>query len=249
MKYRILALCLFSSFFAIVCIWLGLWQLDRHSETQMIVRQDEERLARAPKALGDLLSQGSPVGNTPVHVEGRYDLRNEIVHVNRTRRGAPGVNILTPLILPGSDTAVLVNRGWVYSPDGSSVDLRLWRDSIPPSASEHGFSQPVSLRGLANEFSENGKGGSILRGGAGTAPRMSRITRDRASEVLPYPVSPVQVQLLPVDTFVRPGVPVPLPPPSLSSGPHMSYAIQWFAFAAIAIVGCWIVARQSHRAE
>jgi surfeit locus 1 family protein len=30
---------------------------------------------------------------------------------------------------------------------------------------------------------------------------------------------------------------VRVPAPALDEGPHMSYAIQWFAFATVAIVG------------
>ena len=33
-----------------------------------------------------------------------------------------------------------------------------------------------------------------------------------------------------------------LPPPALDEGPHLSYAIQWFSFAAIALIGGTAVA-------
>jgi cytochrome oxidase assembly protein ShyY1 len=36
-----------------------------------------------------------------------------------------------------------------------------------------------------------------------------------------------------------------LGPPTLDNGPHLSYAIQWFSFAAIAITGAAIVAVRS----
>ena len=48
----------------------------------------------------------------------------------RTRSGSPGVHILTPLRIPESDTALLVNRGWVYSPDARTVDLTRWREVL-----------------------------------------------------------------------------------------------------------------------
>ena len=32
-------------------------------------------------------------------------------------------------------------------------------------------------------------------------------------------------------------LPRPVPPPELSEGPHLSYAIQWFVFATIASLG------------
>jgi cytochrome oxidase assembly protein ShyY1 len=38
----------------------------------------------------------------------------------------------------------------------------------------------------------------------------------------------------------------PLPDPS-ESPPHLSYAIQWFTFAAIAVVGFVILVRREHR--
>jgi cytochrome oxidase assembly protein ShyY1 len=44
----------------------------------------------------------------------------------------------------------------------------------------------------------------------------------------------------------RPAVdePVPAPLPELTEGPHRSYAIQWFLFAAIALVGSVLLARR-----
>ena len=39
--------------------------------------------------------------------------------------------------------------------------------------------------------------------------------------------------------------PIRLPPPRLDDGPHLSYAIQWFAFAAIALAGAVVVARRT----
>ena len=40
-------------------------------------------------------------------------------------------------------------------------------------------------------------------------------------------------------------VPVQPPPlPQLTNGPHLSYAVQWFSFATIAIVGCLVLLRR-----
>ena len=59
---------------------------------------------------------------------GRFDYEHELVLAGRTRQGSPGVELLTPVRVAGSDTAVLVNRGWVYSPDGATVDHARWRE-------------------------------------------------------------------------------------------------------------------------
>ena len=35
-------------------------------------------------------------------------------------------------------------------------------------------------------------------------------------------------------------IPVPDDPPDLGEGPHLGYAVQWFSFASIALIG-WLV--------
>src|SRR5690606_32958961 len=52
----------------------------------------------------------------------------------------------------------------------------------------------------------------------------------------PYPLASFFVQALPTDAGAG-TLPRPLPPPELDDGPHLGYAIQWFAFATIAVVG------------
>ncbi len=39
----------------------------------------------------------------------------------------------------------------------------------------------------------------------------------------------------------------PLPPPELHAGPHLGYTVQWFSFAAVAIVGYTLVLRHQAR--
>jgi surfeit locus 1 family protein len=61
---------------------------------------------------------------------------------------------------------------------------------------------------------------------------------------LPYPVLPVLVQL--DDTAAA--HPVGLRrwrPPALDNGPHLSYAIQWFCFALIVVVGTVALLRKT----
>ena len=56
------------------------------------------------------------------------DYAHELIYAVRTRAGSPGVNLLTPIRLANTDTVVLVNRGWVYLPDGGTIDLGKWHD-------------------------------------------------------------------------------------------------------------------------
>jgi surfeit locus 1 family protein len=64
---------------------------------------------------------------------------------------------------------------------------------------------------------------------------------------LPFPVSPVYIVML-GDSVIAPDRLARLTPPPLDEGPHLNYAIQWFAFAAIALVGAGVVIRQRREA-
>jgi surfeit locus 1 family protein len=60
----------------------------------------------------------------------------------------------------------------------------------------------------------------------------------------PYRLLDVQLQLVPDDSR---GLPRRLPAPTLDEGPHIGYAIQWFSFAAIAVIGWIVLLGRDHR--
>jgi cytochrome oxidase assembly protein ShyY1 len=95
-------------------------------------------------------------------------------------------------------------------------------------------------------MSREDAGGAVVKL-IGGATRVQRLSLPAATGALPYPVVPLLVQLIPQDTIVRSGVPVPVPLPELTSGPHLSYAVQWFAFALIAVAGSLLVVFQTRR--
>ena len=41
--------------------------------------------------------------------------------------------------------------------------------------------------------------------------------------------------------------PTRVPPPAISDGPHLSYALQWFSFATVFVVGFAVFARGKKR--
>ncbi len=63
---------------------------------------------------------------------------------------------------------------------------------------------------------------------------------------LPYPLLPFVLQQVPSDSpSLRQSVALRRwPPLELSNGPHLSYAIQWFSFAAIIVVGTVALVRK-----
>lgn len=222
----------FAVVFTVVCINLGFWQLRRLVQRKALNAKIAERLHYAPIPVTDLPRDSSALHYRQVRVRGVYDYAHQLVLVDRSRNGSPGVNIITPVRIAGTDTAVLVNRGWIYAPDGFTADLSPWREGDTVSAL--GYAHPLSV-----PFP--GRAGMINH------PNAYRwIDLKALSGSIPYPLFPFTI-VLEGDSTVegsasltgasQTGAPPRVPPPPLDEGPHRSYAIQWFAFAAIAVVG------------
>ena len=90
---------------------LGIWQLQRAELKQSIQDRFEERLAEPYQ---DLLSITDPedIQYRKLRLQGSYDTVRHLLLDNRLHRGRAGYQVLTPLRLRDSDAVVLVNRGW-----------------------------------------------------------------------------------------------------------------------------------------
>ena len=215
--------------FAAACTWLGFWQIRRLHEKQKYNAQISARRFLSAIPLDSLSPDTSVSKFRRVKLEGRYDYSHQIVWTLRGRDGSPGVNILTPLRRAGTDTAVLVDRGWVYSPDATNVDLGLWNE--PDSLAGEGYILPLHATGEAPA--------------PGPTRRAFRtLDRDGLRREFPYPIAPVfavLTTLSPDSTKTPPRVTL-IP---LDEGSHKSYAFQWFSFAAISIIGAGIFTRKT----
>jgi surfeit locus 1 family protein len=229
MPRRLVLFLLLAVILAAGCIRLGFWQLSRLSQRRARNAVVAARLSLPQAPLTALPADSSSVLRKAV-ITGTPDFDHEILLAARTYQGSPGVWLLTPLHVAGHDTAVLVNRGWIYAPDGVTVDDGRWRET---TTTYTGF---VELLPPGNAS----KPGGILRREARIARQLDLAT---VRSFLPYPVSPLYLVATAPDTTRPQGERVArLPPPALDEGPHLSYAIQWFSFAAIALIGGTAVA-------
>jgi len=229
MKPRDIVFVILGTVVAATCIRLGIWQLDRLSEKRAL---NNELRARAETAPIDFASVPQDTGDAHyrrVRIVGAYDFDNEIVLTSRSRRGSPGVNIITPARLQGRDTAVLVNRGWVYAPDGMSADLTRWRE--PEALSAESYVQTFQAReGPVKSTS---------------VPRAYRwMDRTTISQEFPYPIAPYYLVLIGESENPPAAIPPRVPVPALDEGSHRSYAFQWFSFATISIIGMALYLRR-----
>jgi surfeit locus 1 family protein len=227
MSLRTSAFCLFAALAAALFIRLGFWQIARLHER----RAHNEVVAAHQRGVAVPISalprDTSAAHYRPVSVTGRFDYGHELVLTNRTRRGSPGVDLLTPVRLAGSDTAVLVDRGWVYAPDGSTVDRNRWREG-----------DSARVAGYVELYTPD-DGGTTL---AKDSHIVRHASRREVTARLPYPVAPYLVVLV-GDTSTA-GHPARRELPVLDDGSHRSYAVQWFCFAAIALGGAAAVIRR-----
>jgi surfeit locus 1 family protein len=204
---------------------LGFWQLSRLREKQAHNAVIAQQRHRSPVPFATLPRDTAQARYRAATLAGRFDYEHELVLTNRTRRGSPGVELLTPVRVAGTDTVVLVNRGWVYAPDGTGVDRTRWHDG--DSARVTGYVESYAADGEAP---------------LATDPRIvRRVSRREIAVKLPYAMAPYYVVQL-GDTGGT-GHPARKESPALDDGPHRGYAVQWFCFAAIALGGAAAIVR------
>jgi surfeit locus 1 family protein len=219
-----------------VMAMLGFWQLRRlHS-----VREDNARvraqLAIRAAPLSEVLAPGvSPasVEYRRVIVSGRYDRVSEILLRNRSYQGRPGSHFLTPL-RQSDGLAIIVDRGWV------PVDLVGAREEAtrPPVL------VPVTVTGVLFPSERKGVFGPAIPR-AGRLTTLPRIDVARIAKQLEYPIVPLYMRLQTQAPSQSGELPVPPGLPDLSEGPHLSYAVQWFLFATLAVAVYLALLRKS----
>ncbi len=214
---------------AVLCLALGFWQVRRLQARQSANAILAGRRFAPEVELDSLPRDTADAHFRRVHIRGIFDHGQEIIYTLRGRNGSPGVNILTPLLRTNKDTAVLVNRGWVYSPDGTTIDTRPWREA--DAVNGHGFVETFPSKGPFPPPNP-------------TRPRsFRRLDRSALAKLFPYPIANYFVVL--TDSAVAPNAPPRVEPAPLDEGPHRSYALQWFSFATISIIGLVIFLRRT----
>jgi surfeit locus 1 family protein len=229
MSRRTILFCTLALIAAGLFIRLGFWQVARLYERRARNELISEQQRDAPLPFATLPRDTAGAHYRMASLDGVYDYDHELVVTGRTRRGAPGADLLTPVRVAGSDTAVLVNRGWVYSPDAGTVNRARWREG--DSAHVVGYVEVYSADAGAVRTADP----HVIR----------RASQREVGEKLPYPVAPFY--LVAVGDTARPDHPSRREIPVLDDGPHRGYAFQWFSFAVIALVGAGAVVRRERQ--
>ena len=233
-KYLLMTLLVLAAM--AVMARLGVWQLDRRQQrmarnADLVAKLDAPPISLNEAALAaawPLPTDRDAVRNIRADASGQFDPTQQIVLLQQNYQDQPGIHLITPLVLAGTTQAILVDRGWIpfeeaqagradqYGPAGGEVTVS---GRLQPSQILFGSAADKAQQTAAAEPAKS---------------EWYRIDVDAIQKQLPY-------ELLPVYLLQSPGeagnVALPYrvePEVDLSEGPHLGYALQWFAFAIIA---------------
>lgn len=196
-----------------ISIRLGIWQYQRHESRILYNQSLTQALEQEPIALNQIDNQASPWQK--VFIEGSFDTQSQQLVRRKYFEGKLGFWVVAKFVTQ-DNRIVLVNRGFVPVSAAASVTP----DITAPNGSTfmlEGFIQPLEP--------ESEKASDIPLGQASAINREQfAITEDDYQ----YFIHQSNNEVLSA-----------IKPPEISSGPHLAYSLQWFAFAVMIVIG-WI---------
>jgi surfeit locus 1 family protein len=206
----------------VLFVALGRWQWQRGdyrtAQWQSFEREDGVRDA-------DAATLGSLPRYTRVRLQGRFDGDHQFLLDNISEGGRVGYYVVTPL-LTADGAAVLVNRGFV---PGSGYRERLPDVAIAADAAPRTITARVGMLPVAGLAS-----GSVPPSGTSSWPRVASFPSEAdLAAALPYALTP---GVLLLDDATDDGLLRHWQPPGLEPARHYAYAVQWWAFAVLALV-------------
>ncbi len=221
---------------AAVLARLGIWQLDRLAQRRALNARVSEQQA-AP-----VLTLDKNAGNLDLYsmeyrsviVTGTYLPTDEVVLRNQTWETdfGPelGVKIFTPLLIEGSNVAILVDRGWIPQVDAN-----------PEERAKYAQAGTVTVRGQLRrtdlDFNLLRKPNPTLSAGQARLDAWNDLDLERLDAQMDSDLLPVYLQEFPQPEQTQPPYIVLPELDPTDEGPHFGYALQWFSFAVLLLIG------------
>lgn len=203
----------------------GHWQQTRMHEKETLRAQLDamNRLPPLPLAALPTASDWTALRYRPVVAQGRFDAARQILIDNKVHDGRVGYDVVTPLAL-ADGRAVLVARGWIAQ--GAS---RARLPDAPPPAGDVAVEGRIGIPASYVELEQRDAAGVVWQ----------NLDPARFATATGVPVLPIVVEQTappsPPDGLVR-----EWPAPDFGIEKHWIYMMQWYAFAALAVV-LWVV--------
>jgi len=200
-------------------IALGIWQLGRGAEKRELSARFEAAAAQPPVHVGPAELAANGVELRRIEARGVFEPRHAVYIDNRIRRGVPGYHVVMPLRIEGSDSYVLVNRGWIAAPAhrGELPQVRTPREQV----------------GVAGIAVIPGQHMLELSSAVIEGQIWQNLTIERYRRAMPLRIQPF---VLRQDSTLDDGLAREWDAPDFGIDRHYGYAFQWFALAATLFV-------------
>jgi cytochrome oxidase assembly protein ShyY1 len=239
-EYRFLLSGTWIGWFLVVCaaaalaVYLGGWQMDRNdhlvAENSAVTDNYHAQPLTGAAAAEQFADHDAALTWHPVRLTGRYLSEDQVLVRNRPQDGRVGYEVLVPFRTQDGAVVVL-DRGWV--PTGSAADGMPDEVPAPPAGTV-----TVTARLQPGEP-------AVDRG----APegQIASIRLPELAQRLGLPLATEAYGEVFAEDPAPAAAPAPAPEPEVGSGPHLSYSLQWYAFAVLFFVAYGWAARQQAR--
>jgi len=205
--------------FVALTISLGNWQRGRAEHKRATQAQLDRSAAEPPRSIPTEPVDPQRFVLSKVVARGTYDTSRTILIDNKVYEGRVGYHVATPLRLEGSDMHVLVLRGWIA---GEAT-----RDRLPKFETPGG---EVKIEGVAAVPSDR-----IFELKSETAPGKvwQNLVLERYAKWSGLKLQPVVIEQT---NDAGDGLMRDWPKPDLGIEKNISYSMQWYLFAALAVI-------------
>ena len=226
---------LLQTFIALVlvgaCLFAAQWQFNRGGSQSATNKIIAANLNLPSLTMADIANL-DPVSSQwrKVTLEGSFSQDKQELVRNRYYEGKFGFEVLT-LFRATNGANFWVDRGWVAAGPNAAT-----RPIVKPVASGN---LEITARIRSENLSRQLQGSFFVTRASNEKPES--ITKLQGVDAKPY-----YLDLLgSPDGKVKPLTEIELP--ELSNGPHYAYGIQWLAFALLAIIGRFLLFRETKR--
>jgi cytochrome oxidase assembly protein ShyY1 len=218
---RTILLTLGAFALAALCVRLGFWQWHRMEHKKHEQAVIERHLGAAAVPVESILKPGRAVADddewTRVRATGSFDTRRQVTVKFTTREGKSGADVVTPLVL-ADGSALVVNRGWMPT---ENTNARPTDIPAPPRGR-------VTVEGWLRPDNQAGGTAVVPVDGQVRAIASHELERHVGRELLPGFIN--------LQNPTSPGL-APEPRPHVGHALNFFYALQWWFFAGLALIG------------
>ena len=211
-----------------LCFIAGQWQWDRGIDRRSANQEIERNFDLAPTDFAEISSDPErELLWRELFITGKFIPEHEILMRNRYHDDQYGYGVAT-LFEMTDGRRVWIDRGWVKA--GASA-------TTPPEIVPVPANQVRLLVRYRSDALDAKIKGSFFATGASNS-ELRKWNEEAAVESESFYFDLIGGDFIPK---------VPTPLPSLSDGPHLAYAIQWWFFGLLALFGRFLIAREERK--